>query len=62
MTITEITTKVQALLNKEEKRRKDFIESEWYDEYDRNDIGGVSVSDGKIDAYKEVLETIGGVK
>ena len=49
---------IQALLDEEEKKRKEFIESEWYDRYDRCDIGGVSVLDGKIDAYKKVLKLI----
>tara|TARA_B100000579_G_C22686672_1_gene782930 strand:+ start:320 stop:505 length:186 start_codon:yes stop_codon:yes gene_type:complete len=53
-----LVKQIQALLDEEEKKRKEFIESEWYDRYDRCDIGGVSVLDGKIDAYKKVLKLI----
>jgi len=49
---------IQALLDKEEKSLKKFIESEWYDRYDLCDMGGVSVLEGKIDAYKKIIELI----
>jgi len=53
-----LVEQIQALLDKEEKSLKEFMESEWYDKYDLDDMGGVSISDGKIDAYKKVLKLI----
>ena len=53
-----IVKQIQALIDEEKKRLNGIMEDPCFDEYDRDDVGGVSRTSGMIDAYKKVLKLI----
>tara|TARA_R100001463_G_scaffold6572_1_gene21399 strand:- start:1053 stop:1238 length:186 start_codon:yes stop_codon:yes gene_type:complete len=55
MTLIE---QIQALIDEEEKRINLIMSDPYFDEYDRDDVGGLSTTSGMIDAYKKVLKLI----
>jgi len=53
-----IVEQIQALIDEEEKRLNEMMSDPSFDEYDRDDVGGVSTTQGMIDGYKKVLKLI----
>ncbi len=49
---------IQTLIDEEQKRLNEMMSDPSFDEYDRDDVGGVSTTQGMIDAYKKVLKLI----
>lgn len=49
---------IKDLIKEEENRLSLMLEDPSFDEYDRDDVGGVSTTQGMIDAYKKVLKLI----
>ena len=53
-----LVKQIQALIDEEEKRIKLMMSNPCFDEYDRDDVGDVSTTQGMIDGYKKVLKLI----
>ena len=53
-----LVKQIQTLIDEEEKRLNLIMSDPCFDEYDRDDVGGVSRTSGIIDAYKKVLKLI----
>jgi len=53
-----LVEQIQALIDEEQKRIDLIMSDPYFDEYNRDDVGGLSTTNGMIDAYKKVLKLI----